>query len=234
VQDGKLFKARARSVVVASGGWVTRNIVTDLPEQHTAAYRQFHYGPVLVANVAVRHWRFFDKLGISVARSFSGLGWHVVVRRNVALEKQQAALSPNSPVVLTFYIPFLHAGADPAVQGSLGRAQLLATSYSEFEQQLRTQLTEMFGSAGFDAQRDIAGIVLNRWGHAYFTPPLGFFFGQPGRAGQPGQPAAHEILRQPHGRIVFAHSELQGNMNMAHAMLEGRRGALQAVELLKS
>ena len=102
---------------------------------------------------------------------------------------------------------------------------MLATSYSDFEQQLRSQLTEMFGSAGFDAQRDIAGIVLNRWGHAYFTPPLGFFF---------GQPAAHELLRKPHGRIVFAHSELQGNMNMAHAMLEGRRGALQAIDLMSS
>jgi spermidine dehydrogenase len=224
-QNGKLFKVRARSVVVASGGWVTRNIVTDLPEPHTAAYKQFHYAPVLVANVAVRNWRFFDKLGVSVARSFAGLGWHVVVRRNVVLEKRQVAFSPDSPTVLTFYIPFLHAGADPAVQGSLGRAQLLATSYSDFEQQLRSQLTEMFGSAGFDAQRDIAGIVLNRWGHAYFTPPLGFFF---------GQPAAHELLRKPHGRIVFAHSELQGNMNMAHAMLEGRRGALQAIDLMSS
>jgi spermidine dehydrogenase len=65
--------------------------------------------------------------------------------------------------------------------------------------------------------------VLNRWGHAYFAPPTGFFFGSD------GQPAPHELIRKPHGRIVFAHSELQGNMNMAHAMLEGKRGALQAL-----
>ena len=61
--------------------------------------------------------------------------------------------------------------------------------------------------------------------HKTIVPPLGFFF---------GQPAAHELLRKPHGRIVFAHSELQGNMNMAHAMLEGRRGALQAMDLMSS
>ena len=78
----------------------------------------------------------------------------------------------------------------------------------------------MFGAAGFDARRDIAGIVLNRWGHAYFAPAPGFFFGSE------DQPAPHEVIRKPHGRIVFAHSELQGNMNMAHAMLEGKRGAL--------
>jgi spermidine dehydrogenase len=150
----------------------------------------------------------------------------VVVRRNIALAKDQPPLTPDSPVVLTFYIPFLNPKAAPSQQGTLGRAQLLAASYSDLEKQLRTQLSAMFGSAGFDAQHDVAGIVLNRWGHAYFTPPLGFFFGQP------GQSAAHEILRKPHGRVLFAHSELQGNMNMAHAMLEGRRGALQAIELL--
>ena len=108
----------------------------------------------------------------------------------------------------------------------MARAQLLAASYADYERQIREQMTEMFGRAGFDAKRDIAGIIVNRWGHAYFAPPVGFFFGGN------GQPAPHDVIRAPHGRIIFAHSELQGNMNMAHAMLEGRRGALQALELI--
>ena len=44
--------------------------------------------------------------------------------------------------------------------------------------------------------------------------------------------AEQKSERITHGRIVFAHSELQGNMNMAHAMLEGKRGASQAMALL--
>ena len=205
---------------------MNRNIVGDLPESYREAYGSFRYAPVLVANVAVRHWRFFDKLGFSVARSFASLGWHVCVRRNVALRKGMPALTPNSPIVLTFYIPFLHPGENPSLQGTLGRTQLLSTSYADFEHQLREQLSAMFGASGFDANRDIAGVVLNRWGHAYFAPPMGFFFGSAGKT------APHEVLRKPHGRIVFAHSELQGNMNMAHAMMEGRRGARQALALL--
>jgi spermidine dehydrogenase len=113
----------------------------------------------------------------------------------------------------------------------VARTQLLSTSYAQFEQQLRGQLTEMFGSHGFDAQRDIAGIVLNRWGHAYMAPGPGFFFGAAGPAGVAG-PAPHDVIRAPHGRIIFAHSELQGNMNMAHGMLEGKRGASQAMALI--
>ena len=226
VQRGKLHCIRAKAVVMGSGGWVNRNVVGDLSASHAAAYAQFRYGPVLTANVAVRHWRYFDKLGFTAARWFSGLGWHVCVRRNVALRKDAPPLTPNSPIVLTFYIPLLHPEVDPAVQGMAGRAQLLSTSYADFERQLREQLSDMFGAAGFDARRDIAGIVLNRWGHAYFAPGTGFFFGSEGSAPPP------EVIRRPHGRIVFAHSELQGNMNMAHAMLEGTRGARQAMEMI--
>jgi spermidine dehydrogenase len=228
VRDGKLYRVRAKTVVMGSGGWVNRNIVQDLPAAHTEAYQQFRYGPVLTANVAVRHWRFFDKLGFAAARWFSGLGWHVCVRRNVALRPDTPALTPDSPIVLTFYIPILQPDVDPMAQGPAARATLLSTSYAEYERQLREQMTEMFGPSGFDARRDIAGIVLNRWGHAYMAPYKGFFFGTN------GQLAPHEVIRKPHGRIFFAHSELQGNMNMAHAMLEGRRGALAAVECTRS
>ena len=136
-RDGKIRKVRAKAVVMASGGWVNRNIVTDLPDAHTAAYKEFHYGPVLTANVALRNWRFFDKLGFINARWFEGLGWQVCVRRNVAFGGTKA-LTPDDPTVLTFYIPFLSPELPPSAQGPAGRARLLATSYADFEHQIRT------------------------------------------------------------------------------------------------
>lgn len=224
VRDGTIRRVRARAVVMASGGWVNRRIVSDLPEAFNDAYGEFHYGPVLTANVALRHWRFFDKLGFTAARWFEGLGWHVSVRRNVALGKV-SALTPDDPIVLTLYIPFLHADLPAVAQGPAARARLLSMSYAEIERQIREQLTEMFGGAGFEAKRDIAGLILNRWGHAFISPQPGFFLGRPGRR------PPHEVLRQPHGRIVFAHSELHGLMSMAAAMMEAHRGAHQAMTM---
>ena len=174
---------------MASGGWVNRRVVADLPETHAAAYREFHYGPVLTANVALRHWRFFDKLGFTSARWFEGLGWQVSVRRNVAFGSAKP-LTPDDPIVLTFYIPFLRPDLAPPEQGAAGRALLLSTSYAEFERQIRLQMSEMFGVAGFDARRDIAGIILNRWGHAFCAPQPGFFLGRDGLAPPP------EVLRR--------------------------------------
>lgn len=226
VRDGSIRKIRAKTVIMACGGWVNRNIVSDMPERLTDAYNQFHYGPIMTANVAVRNWRFFDKLGFTVARWFEGLGWHVCVRRNVVFEKTRP-LTPDDPVILTFYIPFLSPELPAAQQGPAGRAKLLAPSYAEFERQIRLQMSEMFSAAGFDARRDIAGITLNRWGHAYCAPQPGFFFGKDGIS------PPYEAPRQMHGRIAFAHSELQqGTMNMAFGMMEAHRAAGQVMDLL--
>lgn len=225
VMDGKVRTVRARAVVMASGGWVNRNIVADLGEAHASAYGEFHYGPVLTANVALRHWRFLDRLGIIAARWFEGLGWHVAVRRNVAFGSP-APLTPDDPVVLTFYIPFLQPDLPATAQGPAARTAMLEASYTDLERRIRAQMSGMFGAAGFDARRDIAGIILNRWGHAFCAPQPGFFLGRDGNAPPP------DVLRRPHGRIVFAHSELQGLMSMAYGMTEAHRGVGQAMAML--
>lgn len=227
VRNGTLRRVRAKSVIMATGSWVTRRVVRDMPDQHRQAFTALNYGPVLTINVAVRNWRFFDRLGIVSARWFEGFGWHVCARRNYALGRQDV-LNTDSPMMLTFYVPVLFPGESAAVQGAMARQQIFDTPYADYERQVRMQMHEMFGPAGFDVRRDIAGIIVNRWGHAYSAPPPGFF------TGKYGGPAPGEMMRRRHGRIVFAHSEMLGRMNMANAMNEGRRGALEAAEIVRA
>jgi spermidine dehydrogenase len=225
VRDGTLRRARAKAVIMGSGGWVNRNIVADLGNSHRAAYAEFRHAPVMIANVALRHWRFIDKMGFTNMRSFGGLGWQTSVRRNVALGDERP-FTPDDPTVLTFYIPFLQSELPAAAQGPAARMQLFSTSYVDFEKQLREQLTDMFGGAGFDARRDIAGIILNRWGHAYCSPQPGFYFGRD------NQPPPPDVIRRPHGRVTFAHSELLGAMSMAHSMHEAHRAVGQVMSMI--
>ena len=99
---------------------------------------------------------------------------------------------------------------------------MLGTSFKDYERQIRQQFTEMFQGAGFDAARDIRGIILNRWGHAYLSPQPGFFFGVD------GQPAPREILRRaPFGRIAFANTDLAGAMDHRYSILEAQRAVTQ-------
>jgi len=55
-----------------------------------------------------------------------------------------------------------HPGLPIEIQGERGRTELFSTAFSTYERQIRQQFTDMFSRFGFDARRDIAGIILNR------------------------------------------------------------------------
>jgi spermidine dehydrogenase len=137
---------------------------------------------------------------------------------------ENPTIGPDSPTVLTIKVLFAQPGLPIAEQGSRGRAQLLGTSFAQYERAFREQLGDMFAPGGFDPRRDIAGIILNRWGHAYVNPQPGFFFGVNGK------PAPRDILRnRPHGRIAFANTDLAGAMDHRNSIREADRAVKQLV-----
>jgi spermidine dehydrogenase len=224
-RGGKLASVRARSAVVAGGSWTAKHIVKDLPAAHREAYAQFYRAPCLMANVALRNWRFLYKLGISECQWFEGIGNYTAVRKLATFGDVSPTLSPDSPVVLTIKILFSNPELPIGEQVSRGRAELIGTPFRAYERRLSEQFTMMFGGLGFDAGRDIAAIILNRWGHAYLSPQPGFFFGSGGKSG-PG-----EVLRNtPFGRISFANSDLAGIMDHRTSILEAHRAVGQAME----
>ena len=92
---------RARSVVMAGGSWTTKHIVRDLPASHREAYAQFYRSPCLMANVAVRNWRFMYKLGMTGCRWFEGIGNYIAIRKLAVVGGTPATFGPDSPTVLT-------------------------------------------------------------------------------------------------------------------------------------
>lgn len=220
-REGRLHRVRARGVVMACGTWIHRRVVADMPPELREACYTFAYAPILVVNVAVRHWRYFDALGITAARWFDGLGFSTNLRMPMRIDGTAEPFSPDKPTMLTFYVPFPHPGQPAAVQGTLGRQELFSTPFAGFEARIRAQLQEMFGAYGFDAKRDIGAVILNRWGHAFSIPQPGFYFGTDGR------PAARSLVRAGYGRIAFGCAELQGYQTWVAGYLEGKRAALQ-------
>jgi len=222
---GKLYRIKARSVVMAGGCWTTKRVIRDLPAAHRQAYDQFYRSPCMMANVALRNWRFLYKLGISGCQWFEGLGSFTAVRKVPTFSTETKTIGPDSPVVLTLKVLFPRYGLPLQQQGDWGRRQLLTTPFREYERQIRTQLSEMFSASGFDAARDIAGIILNRWGHAYVSPQPGFFFGTDGK------PPARAILRAaPFGRIAFANTDLSGTPDHRTAIGEAHRAVNQLLD----
>ncbi len=224
-RGGKVYRVKARSVVMAGGSWTTRHVVRDLPAEHAAAYGEFYRSPCLMTNVAVRNWRFLYKMGISGCQWFEGMGNYIQVRKLATCGADSATIGPDSPTVLTLKVLYSYPGLRTDEQGHRGRAEMIATPFRDYERQIRAQFTEMFARSGFDAGRDIAGIILNRWGHAYLSPAPGFFFGKDGK------PAPGEVLRAaPFGRIAFANTDLSGVMDHRYSILEADRAVGQLLD----
>jgi hypothetical protein len=110
-------------------------------------------------------------------------------------------------------------GTRGAVFGSVPRIRVPA----------RQQFTDMFARSGFDPKNDIAGIILNRWGHAYLTPLPGFFFGKDGKS------APGNLLRAaPFGRIAFANTDLSGVADHRSSIIEANRAVGQLLDQVLS
>jgi spermidine dehydrogenase len=221
LKDNTLHKVKAWGVVMANGAWNSQYIVADVGDSYREAFKDFVRAPMMVVNVALRRWRFMYDMGITAASYRDDIGFSCNVRQSMIVGDYRPALDPDRPIVLTFYIPFQQPGSPIKAQAAAARATVLATPYLEYERRIRAQMVRLFEKGGFDPRADIAGVILNRWGHAYVCPPPGFYFGRDGKR------AAPEILREPIGRVAFANAELNGHQQFYAASLEGKRAVEQ-------
>jgi spermidine dehydrogenase len=82
---------------------------------------------------------------------------------------------------------------------------------AEFEAKIRDELARMLGSGGFDADRDIAAITVNRWGHGYS------YAGDRLLAKDEGSP--YVTARARVGNVAIANADA-GWMPFAHAAID--------------
>jgi len=225
-KDGRVYRTKARTAIMASNGMMTRLVLADMPDDLRAAYAETVHAPALVVNVALTNWRFLRELAVASCRWFDDeFGFSCNIRRAMVAGAPLPPLHPDRPVLLTFYMGLYAAGRPLAEQVSAGRRRLMETSYADFERLIRRHMTRLFSTVGFDARRDIAGIILNRWGHARLVQPPGFYYGHDGR------PPVREVLAKGYGRIAIGHSELNGHQSATGAMAQGRRAAEQVLAL---
>ena len=226
LNDGQLRRVTAERVIVAGQQHLNKRIVADLPPELRTAMDAFMHAPICTVNIALRNWKFLEKLGVSAVRWFEGFGWFFSLRRQMLIDgKTPMPLDPAKPIVLTMYNSFCLPGLPVEQQTVAARMALFNMYFKDIELAVREQFTKMFASAGFDAARDIAGITANRWGHAYVVSPPYFAFGRN------GQPAPRDIVRKGYGRVRFAHSELETAQMWEAAVAEGERAVKQLLEV---
>ncbi len=167
LRDGKAYSVRAKHSVLACWNMMIPFICPELPEKQKNALHYLVKTPLVYTSVALTNWRAFAKLGVSRVRCPGGYHSSFSLDSAMDIGDYHSAKTPDEPVMVHMTRAPAKPGLSEREQHKAGREELLATPFSTFERNIRSQMNRALGSGGFDAANDIAGIAVNRWPHGY-------------------------------------------------------------------
>ncbi len=223
VRDGGLVRAKARHTILACYGMMVPYLLEGLPAAQAEAMHANVKAPLVYINVALRNWRPWQKLGIYWARNPAGFVSTLTLDYPVSLGDYRFAKSPDEPIVAhLMHVPLLpETGLDMRDQLRLARQQLYERSFGAFEQAIRDEMGRLLGPGGFDFDRDVAAITVNRWGHGYAYTADSLT----DRADEQKQRVA--LARRPVGRVSIANSDAGWDAYTDVAIDEAHRAVLE-------
>ena len=222
VRGGRAYRVRARECVLAGYNEMIPQLCPQLPEAQKTALRYAVKTPLVSTNVLLENGQALT--GVGAAGFYAPGRFHTQVfgfGRSLGDHRQD--WDPDKPVLL-------HMIAAPGSEfeaGSMrdrfcaGRHRLLAMSFEDYEREVREHLAGMLAGGGFDPDRDILAITVNRWphGYAYERDPLH-------DPEWPQGEAPHEIGRRRFGHIAIANSDsgahpyVDGAIDQAHRAVQ--------------
>lgn len=226
VHSGKPHTVRAKNCIMACYNSAIPYICSELPEAQKQGLAYNVKIPLTYTKVMIPNWRAFADLGIKFVFYTNDFFKQVELDYPVSLGNYAFSKSPDDPMVLHMcYVPYFGDIQGPE-QWRAGRRRLLETPFATFEHHVRDQLDQALGGAGFDAERDISGITVNRWAHGYsYSPGL---LWEPDYASENDKPWVKG--RKSFGRISIANSDAGAAANTDSAIFHGHRAVQEILD----
>ena len=213
VREGLTHRVRARHVVMACYNQMIPHLCPEATPAQSAAIAEATKIPFVLGTFALRNWQAFKEAGYYHVYSPGNVKFQYLrLDFPVSLGDYEYAQNPDQPILVTAWHSPREPGLAAKDQYRAGRAKLLQMSFEDFEQDIVQHFDGMLGPHGFDVERDMAGITLNRWPHGYayefegvgINPDYGRYNGP------------HIAGRAQIGRISIANSDSE-----AHAYVDG-------------
>jgi spermidine dehydrogenase len=205
VQGERTERVDARHVILACWNNIIPYLCPEMGEAQRTALGYPEKIPLAVVNVGVRNWRAIAASGFGEVYTPGGFINRAGLDFPVSMGGYRYSADPDQPVILDCW----HAAAmrdtalEPRERLRLGRHRMLAMSFADYEANVREELTAMWGAHGFDPDRDIAAITVNRWPHGYSWEYTDRWDAPEWSRGA----GPHVIGRQQIGRISIANSD---------------------------
>ncbi|EAH4571010.1 NAD(P)-binding protein [Campylobacter sp. 2352 PW] len=226
VNKGKNYRVKAKKVVMANYNSMIPYIVPSMPQDQKDALSKNVKTSLLHTKVIISNWEPFIKLGVHEIYSPKMPYARTKLDYPVDMGGYHHPRDPKKPICVHMVCsPLAFAniqgidldGMDARDRARVGRNLLFTMSFEEHEKIVRDQLQGMLGSAGFDHEKDIKAIVVNRWGHCYSYTENSLF------DDSEEVQKTIELARKPFGNIVIANSDSDWSAYMHSAIDQAYR-----------
>jgi spermidine dehydrogenase len=219
---GKLRAVRARQVLLACWHRVIARLTGELPAAQRDALADQVKVPLVYANVLLSNWRPWQRAGVHSIKPIGSFWDEAALDFPVSMDSLRFASAPDQPLLVHLGKVVVPGNGLPARdQAALGRAELARSSFSDYEAQIRRLLQGALGAYGFDADRDIEAITVNRWAHGY-----AYEYMRPWDPFWPQGALPCVTARRGWGRIAIANSDA-GAYAYAHSAIDQAARAVQ-------
>ncbi len=203
VRGNQMHRVSARHCVLACYHAMIPYLMPELPAGQRDAQRACVKAPLVYSKVAIRNWEAFVRLGVHEIYSPTAFSARVKLDYPVTLGRYRHPRHPSEPMVVHMvHVPsFPDQGLTAREQSRAGHALLLETPFENFEARIRDQLDRMLGAGGFNSEKDLRGITVNRWSHGYSYTSNSLFDG----AGD--EERLTSLARKRSGRVTIANSD---------------------------
>lgn len=174
-KDRQVHKVFAKKVVMANYNSFIPYIIPEMPQEQKESLAKCVKTPLIHTKVILRNWESFKRLGVHEIYSPKMFYSRTKLDYPVDIGAYRHPRDPKEMICVHMVgapITLIRGMGDGSTmdareQSRLARHLLIDLPFSELEKMIREQLQGMLGSAGFDHQKDILAITLNRWGHCY-------------------------------------------------------------------
>ncbi len=213
VKNGVVHRARAKHAVMACYNAIIPHICPDVPAGQAKAIRYAPKIPLVIGSIAIRNWRAFADAGLNSIYTPGDVYFkRLFLDFPVSMGDYHYSKGPDEPIVISAWYAPTTRGLPAKEQYRAGQAKLMQMSYDDFETNIYSHLDGMLSPHGFDAEREIAGITLNRWPHGYAYEFEGI-----------GIPAEYDRNNGPHigGRAQLGRISIANSDSEAYAYVNG-------------
>jgi len=219
VRNGKPHMIAANKCLLACYNSAIPYLCPEMPAEQKQGLAYNVKVPLVYTKVLVSDWKAFDQIKTDFVYYTGGFYKQVEFAYPVSIGGYSAVQTPNDPMVLHMcHVPWVPDLKGPD-QWREGRNRVLTTTFEEFEAQAKKQLDQALGATGFDADRDIRAITVNRWPHGYaYSPDL---IWEPDWKSESEKPWV--IGRQPFGNIHIANSDAGAGADTNTAITQAYR-----------